>query len=534
MKTRWWLLLILLADLIVLWRLLLPGYVLTLDMVMTPTIHPALSLSGRFLNALPFVWILRGLSAFVPVWMGQKGILLALMTCLLVLPYRFLPIPKNSATARFWAAAFYLLNPLVYERFLAGHWTFLFGYAFLPPIVSNAISLYRSPDARRAVKLALWLLLLGIFSLHLFVMSMILAAIFVAVTVWRHPRPKAFLKTTALIVLIIAIAAAYWTVPALLTSTSPLDAFNPSHWQSFVTSGDSARSVIWNILTLRGFWLEHEPWIHTFRSVSDPAWLWIIAWSIIGALIVTGAVCGIWKKETRFATACLIVLAVTAFVFSCGIAPTPFAALNRRLFEHVSFWRGFRDSQKWSAWLALAFAILGGWGASKLRTAVSIAAAFVAVTVIGRLILFGFSGQLTPVQYPQGWMQADAMLRQDPQCLAVFFPWHEYMTLAFANNRLIANPARTFFSCRVLTARQMELGQVEEPSSATDRTIQGILTTCLPPQTAISRLRRLGITNILFSPEIMEDTAFNYTFLQDPSLSLQTFDGLTPVVLTPN
>ena len=133
----------LIIAIIILWQMLLPGYVLTLDMVFTPKLH-ILHHLGDFYNSLPLTALLEFLNFFLSGWIIEKIILVSLFFLIGYLAFVFLPVPKKYH-AHYFAALLYTINPFVYERFLAGQWTLLFAYALLPPFFYYLIALKDKP-----------------------------------------------------------------------------------------------------------------------------------------------------------------------------------------------------------------------------------------------------------------------------------------------------------------------------------------------------------------------------------------------------
>jgi hypothetical protein len=64
------------VALVILGPALLPGYILTLDMVFTPQLHLPLTLSSQ----LPFNLLLTALNVILPGWLIQKLLLITIFT----------------------------------------------------------------------------------------------------------------------------------------------------------------------------------------------------------------------------------------------------------------------------------------------------------------------------------------------------------------------------------------------------------------------------------------------------------------------
>jgi hypothetical protein len=88
--------------------------------------------------------------------------------------------------------------------------------------------------------------------------------------------------------------------------------------------------------------------------------------------------------------------------------------------------------------------VLGKGSSSLARTALPIV--FVLPLLFGMHELFGFRGQLTPVEYPASWYEARAVLDSTPsEDKMLVLPWQGYFSLPFNNQLLVANPTSRFF-----------------------------------------------------------------------------------------
>lgn len=581
--------------LIVLGEMLSLGYVLTQDLIFSTMITWPIMQFGSFANVLPLKLLESVLGLALPIWVVEKILLVAVFLAIPYLAYKFLPLPKEAEKARLWAAMFYLVNPFVYERFLAGHWLILASYACLPMVLGVTVTALGAGDCCVAsaprndgkgdyasrwlgmAKVGLALALTFMFSLHLGVMALIMIAIW---SVWcGRWRSVSWLKSVGMSVLVFVIATAYWTVPYLLHRTqSVIELFDSRHLEAFKTVGAVHLGTAGNVLALYGFWGEPLPWGRQFIWVKDYPVLFAVSGGLLGLLILFGItsslrtivkqsrdrhvalaprddekeiVAPIYDKPTmtnvRF-TLFMLTLGVLAFVFSCGAGDTPFRGLNVWLFDHVGFWRGFRDTQKWSALLVLVYVYFGGLGvegvtsslrllamtdkAKKLLSWTVYAISVLAVLVYSFPMLFGFWGQVKPVWYPGSWEQANEVLRQDKDCKAIFLPWHLYYTATFANNLIIANPSRAYFNCQIIQSEQVELGNIgtDKPANPAYDAIEGLVTGRDPYNTAEIReiFKKQGIKYVIYTPDTANDGSYSYDFLKNDlfTIKLSTGDGL--------
>ncbi len=499
-------LLLALAFVLLLAPLLLPGYVLTLDMVFTPTLPAPQVVAGAYRNGWLIRYLLHGLSLMIPGWMVQKLVFIALFGTMATAAYRWL-LPKADVSTKALLAVFYVFNPFVYTRFLAGQWTILLAYALLP-LVFWAADL-RAQEERPSWKQGLWLGLglAGVFagSLHLGVMSLVLVAAQVVATAVRGRSMGAVLLVAGAA---FVLATSYWTIPALMQAApSVIQSFDGRHLDAFATTVHPRLGPFGTVLALGGFWGEREPWAEAFVWAEDLPWVWGIAGVILAAGLMWGMAQGLRTRALRRHALTLLFLAAFALVASVGMAESPVQGLSRWAFEHVPFWSGFRDSQKWSALLVVVYAWLLGLASERLPR-VGRVTLLVAVFAFTYPMLGGFSGQLRPTWYPAEWAQANEMLSQAPTCKAVFLPWHLYYKPSWNHGRLVASPASAYFACEMIVSRNVELGSIRTQGAidpvydAIDSAIVGRDT--LTPAQQLEVLRAAGVTHIISTSDTPE------------------------------
>ncbi|MBI4093556.1 hypothetical protein HY417_01200 [Candidatus Kaiserbacteria bacterium] len=516
------------GAILVLWQLLLPGYVLTWDMVLGPS-HTLPVLTG-LLNALPLRLFMWGMGYIAPMWIVQKGILVALFFSLFYLPLKFFPASLQGF-ARYAGATLFAVNPFVYERFLAGQWGVLAAYALLMPLTYFLFELIESPKRKAAIYLTLTMLLIGIFSLHTFVMSILVVSVVVALALPR--QGIVLLKSAALAGGLVAIGSLYWLVPlALNPAISPVPRFDEAHREAFATAIDPVvfGNAAGNVAMLYGFWGESYPWMQTLLSPKDVLPVFLPALLALTVLIGVGIVRTLRAQESRQRAIALVAIGAAAFVFSMGVAPSMFQTVNVWLFQHVPFWAGFRDTQKWSMWLALAYSYFFAAGAGYFLARVRVQYSRVLGALLVLIPLFytfpmlgGFMGQLRALEYPATWYEANAILAEDPECKALFLPWHQYYWLSLNDGRLTSNPASKFFDCEMITSQDAEIGEIGDQGNTDPsyRAIAGAVTSNDPQSidATISVLRSVGIRYIVFTDDIRNYDGFSYSFLGSPELS---------------
>jgi hypothetical protein len=531
------LLLFVIVAILIFGKLLWPGYVLTLDMIFAPGMRAAVSTSG-FGNFLPVGYLLQFFNIIIPAWLIQKAILLILFFNSGFLAFKFLPVPPDK-TARLFAALVYLLNPFVYERFLAGDWSLLFAYSLLPVFINFLLALSARPNFCRSLKLASIIFLISLFSLHFLAMSMIVTAIWFCFCLINNLVKRDYqlagliLKNFLWSGVFFLVVSAYWLIPALRNRLSFEQRFGPEHWQVFAAQGHGQISVALNVLSLNGFWGEAQPWARQFFWPQDYLVFWV-AFSLIVLMILIGFIFGGKDEKSRARLIFFFILGVLAFIFSTGVSATFFQGFNLWFYQHIPFWRGFRDSQKFSGWLALSYAVLSGIGLSaiidffrqknKEWTRDFCLAILLIPLMFGFLMWGGFRGQLRPVWYPRAWDQAKKIIQADQSGdKALFLPWHGYLSLRFNNDLLTANPARIFFGNRVIASQSVELGGVYDQQLDADYEKLDKAVTGEPDWSAdetIEYLSKQKIRYIIYSQDIKGVDNLHYLFLNSQRLEL--------------
>jgi hypothetical protein len=124
----------------------------------------------------------------------------------------------------------------------------------------------------------------------------------------------------------------------------------------------------------------------------------------------------------------------------------------------------FRESQKglglYIAWLAPAAA----FGASRVAGTVPLRRAGYAVLTLACAValdvtgLSGLQNQLEPVRFPAGWSEARQLIERSPGT-TLALPWHQYLSVGWAHQRLVLNPLPDYLGGDVLSSSDPELGQ---------------------------------------------------------------------------
>lgn len=510
----------------VLWQMLLPGYVLTLDMVFGPrALMPAYA--GVSAAGFPVSYVLYLLQYVMDGWIIEKILLVALFFSLFYLPLRFYPF-RSDYGEKYFVALIFAINPFVYERFLAGHLNVLFAYAFLFPLVSSLMRFYRELSWRSILVASAWLIGIGMFSLHLFVMGAVIFSLFALVAgglmiIRRDDSLKLFITRLGAAILLMCAISLYWIIP-VFTGANTVETFTSAHWEAFKTASDPYLGTSGNVAALYGFWGEHEMW-STYFSWPKDNWFWGIAGVALAAVILLGVWRALHERSIRLIAGWLLCAGILSLIFSVGIGDSSLKALNFWLFEHVPLWQGFRDSQKWSAVLVLMYSIFGGIGAGwilRMITRPYLRAGILALLCALPLLyttnmLLGFNGQLQAVSYPESWQQANEVLKNDGNCKAVFLPWHLYYELSFNGGLLTANTADAYFNCRIISSADAEIGGVGDVAGLPSEYYElagAVANNAGDPDKTALFLAEKGIRYVIYTSDIAGKDIYAYPFLR--------------------
>jgi hypothetical protein len=440
--------------------------------------------------------------------------------------------------AQYFTALFFAINPFVYERLLAGQWRVIVGYICLFPLFYYLFAFRRDGSRQSALGICLTLLFTGMWSIHFLAIGIVvtiiyLGAHFISLLKARgvndlYGRSKNILLALALFF----VCSLYWIVPLAMLGSNQLENFTDKDYSAFTTTRDQNIGVVLNVLTLRGFWATGEGWGQQFKLPGDNASLFYVACIAIFMLVIIGWLTLRRQTEQRFEANLLLILLVCATIFATGVSAYGLWQINYWLLEHVPFWNGFRDAQKWVGVITVIYSLLFGIAIAtviqklpRFKYTMS-ALAVVLVFSISPYQLFGLGGQVTPVWYPHEWREVDDILKQDENCTAVFLPWHQYYAVAWNNGQLIGNPAPRAFDCEIFTSQNTELGSVTIASTKSNReaTIESAITNNSTDTESIAqsinKLREADISYIIFTPDIVGRDIYLYPLLASPELTL--------------
>ena len=469
--------------LIILWHLLQPGYIITLDLPWSPNIPFPNTFYGFEadpigLLRLPYHLTIWLLSHVAPSDLLQKALFFAVFFLAGLGAHSL--CPSRSEYGRFFAGILYTINPFVYTRFMVGHLGLLLAYATLPYTIKSALNLLKEPSLKKSVTLALLLTLNLILDIHfIFILGLALLLLiafrFVEIGS-RCIKLLPYLATTALIYTTLNL---YWLIPYLSGSIGApiIEAFSHQDLIAFASkTWGTGVNIFLSLAALYGFWRYPEG--YTYVSQTLPGW-WLLYIAILWFTVHGYFTYTSQRSDERWVGRGIALSAVLSLILAAGISTTYTAPIFQTLFHTIPFFSGMREPQKFLALLVLAYATLGGVGAedvldklrqhfkAKRRRYITVVASALILTVplaYSYNQLFGFTGQIQPLTYPDEWYEAKALLDSDKGDYRILIlPWHLYMHQTWIG-RITANPAPSFFDKPSISGENMEWAGIETQS----------------------------------------------------------------------
>lgn len=474
MATGWFALL----GLLVLGPLLRPGYLLLLDAPTGPDLSwPSpfpLSSEGLITPHVPAAALARitglistqlpnKLLIFLCVFVGGMGI------------YRFATVTlKLSVVPAVASATFFVINPFVYDRLLAGQLLLTAAYALMPWALPTLAAVARGQDRGEAFRGIAWVAGITIVDIH--VGGMMLLALVIALLL--SPRPLlARIGLSVLAPVLLIGVNMFWILPAALAGTAEL--LGPSDLLAYAPRPHSV-AILPRALLLHGFWRTEFA-----TPLSEHTELFLATFLPVMGISVGGLLVAVRNPYWRRLAVGLAVVCLIALILGMGTSFPVTAGLTRLLYEHVPGYSIYREPQKWIGLLALGYAIFFGVGVAAVQTfwrgragrlRVLVAGAVLLPLLATPLVMWGFTGTAAVSQFPDAWERA-RQITADGDGKLLFFPWNLYQPLPFADNRIIANPAEHYFDISVLVSGDTGFAKeaTTEPFDPRDRYISELL-----------------------------------------------------------
>ncbi len=515
------------------------GYIFALDMIYGPIIK-IIGISTEGYHLLPYEYFLKGLNLILPSYIIQRLVILIIIFITGFAMHKVIPI--KSSLAKYFAGTLYIFNPFFYERLWAGQIGVCLAYAFFPFALGCLLKFLKEPDWKQALKLSIWVTVLIIFALHSIYIFGLLSLILIIVFIINKWRDKVLIKKFTGYILLAGVFCLmlnlFWLMPVLRQPAS-IKTFGTTDLEVFAPARDEQFGLFFNLTSLYGFWGEE-----VIVLPKEDFSYWPIFTIIFLGLMIFGYYELYKQKGNRWLANSMIIVFILSIILAAGAASPKTAWLNLWLFEHLPFYEGMRDSQKFIALTALVYAFLGAFGVQalwgmikklKIRelnlklTGYIFAGAILLLPIVStHTLLNGLDNHFEVSDYPQDWYDANNSLNKDKDNFRVLFlPWHGYMEFSFAIPSTIANPAVLFFDKPIIQADNIERGDLYTHSTRPES--QAIEELLANKDNIGVRLKKLNIKYVILAHEVDFE---NYDFL-DKSKDLSIFkqgDDLTVYV----
>jgi len=460
------------------------GYLFATDMVWGPKINIDWTSNWFLMNLvtkiLSFVFsvaflekIFIALTIFIVLWGGRK-----------IASY-FL----EDKIAIFVISLFALFNPFVYDRMMYGQVGIVLAFGLFILAIGYLLDYYKNGKGKSLTYFGIFAGLTLQFSVHFIFFLGIIFVLFLVLLFLKYLKPsmdsrlrgnengwKNFIKYIFIAGALCILLNANWIVGNFVSKNSTANfvssGITKQDLLAFKTSGSSNGQVLSNVLLMSGFWGKDQ---YRYADLTSVKSNWGKSFFFLLPLILIGLYFGIRKKETRALSIGLSIVFVVSVVLASGIGVSYFQNFTYWLFDNVPLYKGLRETQKWVSVITLIYLIFISIGVKTiLETKIFSVHKKMLLTFVGAVIimqapflLWGFSGQLKPTQYPADWN----VVNKEMQCSAndkfLFLPWHLYMSFNWVG-KIIATPAGTYFDCPVISSSAMEWGGIYDNSQNSD------------------------------------------------------------------
>ncbi|NQU37356.1 MAG: hypothetical protein HQ526_07135 [Actinobacteria bacterium] len=431
-------------SVLILAPVLLPGYVLSYDMVFTPQQSLLPWMFGidsglpRAVPQDPFIGLIAGP---IPGEIVQKIVLFGALILAGTGANRVLR--TKPLAVRLAAISLVLWNPFVAERLVIGHWALLLAYGAAPWVLVQVVATrrgQRSASTRLVATVALGCLVPS---------GAILMVLLAAPALFFRSLAKA--RDRVLVAAALLIFASTWGVAAILNpNATSLDAgsaaafaLRPENWSGAIGAA-LAGAGNWNaevVPASRGL-----PWI-----------------PLVGLAVVVLALLGrrqLSNALDALVTNWLLILAGLGFCWSLLATWHVSQPMMTSLMGGIPGGGVLRDGQKLLIPLVLFTALAAPLGLAVVLKRARASIRFRNLALVGLLIVplavlpdmaLGGWGKLGAVAYPASWGELRQQIEQSPDGDAISLPWGPFRRYDWNSDRTVLDPMPRYLPITVLT-----------------------------------------------------------------------------------
>ena len=345
---------------------------------------------NNYTSSINIINILRELTLSLSTIFFQLTIL-----TFFIISYHYI---KKLTKHKLLTTIIFLFNPFIYTKIMIGQLGIIVAYLLLPLLIYQI-------KKRNLLKLAIITTIIGALTPHFLIISLIICLI----GLYKKIKIKQALK----FLLIVFLLNLFW-IQGLLAG-GMLEEINPNHEDFFKPTLSQNVPAVAKIIGMWGFWREaaHET---TYNILPLP--LWYLSIAILITLLITSYH---YKKEedSKF----FYILFWIGLILGTGAAHPLTTNLFNYLFNNLPFFNGFRDSHKFTALIALAYAFL----IPKLTKNNLQRILVIALILITTLPLITIP--VTNTDYPESYEELNTYLnQQEINGHIIYLPWQQYLS----------------------------------------------------------------------------------------------------------
>lgn len=425
--------------LLVLLPVLMPGYVLHVDMVFVPqqTLLPwNLGIGGGLPRSVPQDAVVSLLAGPIPGQVIQKSVLLA---SLVLAGMGAGKLAGPSLAVQLPAASIYLWSAYTASRLLMGHWGLLWAASLLPWVIVAA---------RTARQRGQWLPLVLLCGFGALVPTggILLALLAIPLaTGFRSVLTPA--RRVLVIAAVIAVNAPWWLAAVRSSSMHESD---PLGLVVFGARADGVGGVLTSVLAGGGVWNSEATLGSRTTLFAAMGVLLLVALAALGWQR--------WWRDNPPEAVVLGALAVLGVLWAWISGTLGDQVWAQQIVSAVPGGGLLRDGQKWTVWWVLLLAVCAPWGLQRLLTrADENLRLFLAgaLTVLPIAVLpdlaAGAFGRLQAHSYPQEWDSLrDQLGRSQVAGDVVSLPWSPFRRYSWNGSGVVLDPLPRYLTRTVV------------------------------------------------------------------------------------
>lgn len=424
---------------IVLLPVLLPGYVLHVDMVFVPhqTLLPwNLGIGGGLPRAVPQDAVVSVLAGPIPGEVLQKTVLLAALVLAGIGAGR---LSGSRLTVQLPAAAVYLWSAYTASRLLMGHWSLLWAMGLLPWVVLWA---------RQARTQGRWLPVVLLCAASALVPTGgIIAAVTALALVMGFGSVLPWSRRILVAGLIIAVNAPWWLAAVRSASSTVSD---PLGLVVFGARGEGFGGVLLSVLAGAGVW-------NTQATLPSRTTV-LAAFAVLVLILLAAMGWTHWRRQARPEAVVLTALGLCGLGWAWVSGVAEGQSWAQYVVSDLPGGGLLRDGQKWTVWWVLLVAVCAPHAVSRVPAVMGasvrvVLAAAIAVLPLAMLpdLAGGGFGRLRTTTYPSDWDSLRQELAVSPlPGDVVSLPWTPFRRYPWNRSQVVLDPLPRYLTRTVV------------------------------------------------------------------------------------